>query len=218
MRNKIKTKTNISDLFKQRGELEANMNVFSDTFAQDLTLIGFVPFNEFDLSFVYTPQINLNEDVIYTQYRIRLASLDLTLPVMKKIRLVKAENGEKFECQRKLITKYPIEIFKNYYCALENSDFEEKTKKNIMRQNVERVLKTSYKYDMGKNNLYEEDGKLFYRANAKEIVFTRTHGEYTVISNEFSCLCAYVNSVTGKPAYALFSVEDLFEIDSDKNE
>ena len=212
-----KKQMNISELLKQRGELEANMNVFSNIFEKDLTLIGFVPFNEFDLSFVYTPQINLNEDVIYTQYRIRLASLDLTLPVMKKIRVVANKDGEEFECQRKLITKYPIELFKDYYYNLER-DLKEEVISKIIQKYVDRVLKSSFKYDMGIRNLYaDEDGKLVYRANVNEIVFTRTHGDYTVISNEFSCLCAYTNSVTGKPAYALFDVEDLFKIDSDKN-
>lgn len=214
----MKLKMNVVEILKSRGELIANMKVFSNVFTQELSIIGFIPFNEFDLLLASSPQINLNEDVIYTSYRIRLESLNLTLPVMKNIRIV--TNEEKFECKRKLITKYPIKLFENYYHVLENSDLEETAKKRGLEYNANRVLKNSTKDDMGEKRLFaDDDSKLFYQAKENDLVLTRAHGEYTVISNEFACLCAYTNPITGKPAYALYNAEDLylFEVSGNKN-
>ena len=68
----------IASLLQQNGEMDAEVNVYSITFKQAMTLIGFIPYNELDTLDFYKPQININSEVIFTPYRIKFPMFEMT--------------------------------------------------------------------------------------------------------------------------------------------
>ena len=64
--DKLLSNNSIASLLQQNGEMDAEVNVYSITFKQAMTLIGFIPYNELDTLDFCKPQININSEVIFT--------------------------------------------------------------------------------------------------------------------------------------------------------
>lgn len=132
-----------------------------------------------------------------------------------------AKESEIFLIQRKLITPYGIKGFWEYFHYIETEELTETKIKNVLSSKIRNILKqvkSSPNYVPDKL-IKNADGFLEYKTSASDFVSTRTYGDYKVISNNFLCLCAYTNIVTGKPCYSLFDPEDIYimaETDNDE--
>ena len=213
MKNKFLLENSVAKLLQKNGELDVKLNVCSEIFNQSMTLVGFIPYNELESFDYYVPTIDMNEDVLFTPYRIRMPRVEKTFPVMKKIRL--AKDGETFPIQRKLVTPYGLKGFSGYCYYIEKEELTEVKIKNILSSKIKDILrqvKSSLNYIPDKL-IKNDDGFLEYKTSSGDLVSTRTYGDYKVISNNFLCLCAYTNLVTGKPCYSLFDPEDVYKIE-----
>lgn len=211
--NNLLSKNSIASLLQQNGEMDVEVNVRSNTFKQAMTLVGFIPYNELDTLDYYKPQINMNSEVVFTPYRIKLPMFEATYPVMKKIRL--AEDEETFLIQRKLVTPYGVKGFIGYYHDVEREDYPKDKKKKVLEYKTKDLLKqvkASPYYNPNRLSV-NEDGLIVYNLSPEEFVSSRTFGRYTVVSNRYLCLCAYTNSVTGLPCYSLFDPEDIYKVE-----
>lgn len=74
----------IANLLSQKMTVDAETSVWSKTFKQEIYLVGFVPYNDLNTLDFYKSQMNMNSDVIFTPYRVRLTDSEVTYPVMKK--------------------------------------------------------------------------------------------------------------------------------------
>lgn len=215
--DKLLSNNSIASLLQQNGEMDAEVNVYSITFKQAMTLIGFIPYYELDTLDFYKPQININSEVIFTPYRIKFPMFEMTYPVMKKIRL--AEEGEECLIQRKLFTPFGNKGFIGYYHNVERDDYLEDKRKRVLEyttRDLLRQVKASPYYTPNRLSV-NEDGLLVYNLSPEEFVLSRTFGRYTVISNRYLCLCAYTNSVTGLPCYSLFDPKDIYKTEDTNN-
>ena len=118
--NKFLSENSVAKLLLKKGKLDVKLNVCSETFNQSMTLVGFVPYNELESLDYYVPTIDMNDDVLFTPYRIRVPRVEKTFPVMKKIRL--AKDSESFAIQRKLVTPYGIKGFSGYCHYMEKEE------------------------------------------------------------------------------------------------
>lgn len=217
--NKFLSENSVAKLLLKKGKLDVKLNVCSETFNQSMTLVGFVPYNELESLDYYVPTIDMNDDVLFTPYRIRVPRVEKTFPVMKKIRL--AKDSESFAIQRKLVTPYGIKGFSGYCHYMEKEELTEVKKKSILSSKINEILrqvKSSQQFVPNKL-ITNNEGFLEYKASSDEYVSTRTYGDYMVVSRCFLCLCAYTNVATGKPCYSLFDPEDIYimaETDNDE--
>lgn len=217
--NKFLSENSVAKLLLKKGKLDVKLNVCSETFNQSMTLVGFVPYNELESLDYYVPTIDMNDDVLFTPYRIRVPRVEKTFPVMKKIRL--AKDSESFAIQRKLVTPYGIKGFSGYCHYMEKEELTEVKKKSILSSKINEILrqvKSSQQFVPNKL-VTNNEGFLEYKASSDEYVSTRTYGDYMVVSRCFLCLCAYTNVATGKPCYSLFDPEDIYimaETDNDE--
>lgn len=218
MKNKFLSENSIANLLQKNGELDVKLNVCSETFNQSMTLVGFIPYNEANSLELHCLQIDMNADILFTPYRICVPGVGKTFPVMKKISL--AKEGEPFLIQRNLITPYGTKGFIGYYNYTEKEELTEVKIRNILSSKIKDILKqvkSSQNYVPDK--LIKNDaGFLEYKTSASDFVSTRTYGDYKVISNNFLCLCAYTNLVTGKPCYSLFDPEDIYKVEETVND
>lgn len=218
MKNKFLSENSVAKLLQKNGELDVKLNVCSETFNQSMTLVGFIPYNEMDSLEVYNPRMDMNGDILFTPYRICIPGVEKTFPVMKKIRF--AKEGESFLIQRKLITPYGIKGFNEYCHYIENEELTEAKIKNVLRIKINDILrqvKSSPMY-IPEKLIKNDDGFLEYKTSTSDFVSIRTYGDYKVISNNFLCLCAYTNLVTGKPCYSLFDPEDIYKVEKTVND
>lgn len=217
--NKFLSENSVANLLLKKGKLDVKLNVCSETFNQSMTLVGFVPYNELESLDYYVPTIDMNDDVLFTPYRIRVPRVEKTFPVMKKICL--AKDRESFAIQRKLVTPYGIKGFSGYCHYMEKEELTEVKKKSILSSKINEILrqvKSSQQFVPNKL-VTNNEGFLEYKASSDEYVSTRTYGDYMVVSRCFLCLCAYTNVATGKPCYSLFDPEDIYimaETDNDE--
>lgn len=217
--NKFLSENSVAKLLLKKGKLDVKLNVYSETFNQSMTLVGFVPYNELESLDYYVPTIDMNDDILFTPYRIRVPRVEKTFPVMKKIRL--AKDSESFAIQRKLVTPYGIKGFSGYCHYMEKEELTEVKKKSILSSKINEILrqvKSSQQFVPNKL-VTNNEGFLEYKASSDEYVSTRTYGDYMVVSRCFLCLCAYTNVATGKPCYSLFDPEDIYimaETDNDE--
>lgn len=137
--NKFLSENSVAKLLLKKGKLDVKLNVCSETFNQSMTLVGFVPYNELESLDYYAPTIDMNDDVLFTPYRIRVPRVEKTFPVMKKIRL--AKDSESFAIQRKLVTPYGIKGFSGYCHYMEKEEFTEVKKKSILSSKINEILR-----------------------------------------------------------------------------
>ena len=216
--NKFLSENSVAKLLLKKGKLDVKLNVCSETFNQSMTLVGFVPYNELESLDYYAPTIDMNDDVLFTPYRIRVPRVEKTFPVMKKIRL--AKDSESFAIQRKLVTPYGIKGFSGYCHYMEKEEFTEVKKKSILSSKINEILRQvkSLQQFVPNKLVTNNEGLLEYKASSDEYVSTRTYGDYMVVSRCFLCLCAYTNVATGKPYYSLFDPEDIYIIAKTDND
>ncbi len=216
--NKFLSENSVAKLLLKKGKLDVKLNVCSETFNQSMTLVGFVPYNELESLDYYAPTIDMNDDVLFTPYRIRVPRVEKTFPVMKKIRL--AKDSESFAIQRKLVTPYGIKGFSGYCHYMEKEEFTEVKKKSILSSKINEKLRQvkSLQQFVPNKLVTNNEGFLEYKASSDEYVSTRTYGDYMVVSRCFLCLCAYTNVATGKPYYSLFDPEDIYIIAKTDND
>ncbi len=216
--NKFLSENSVAKLLLKKGKLDVKLNVCSETFNQSMTLVGFVPYNELESLDYYAPTIDMNDDVLFTPYRIRVPRVEKTFPVMKKIRL--AKDSESFAIQRKLVTPYGIKGFSGYCHYMEKEEFTEVKKKSILSSKINEILRQvkSLQQFVPNKLVTNNEGFLEYKASSDEYVSTRTYGDYMVVSRCFLCLCAYTNVATGKPYYSLFDPEDIYIIAKTDND
>lgn len=216
--NKFLSENSVAKLLLKKGKLDVKLNVCSETFNQSMTLVGFVPYNELESLDYYVPTIDMNDDVLFTPYRIRVPRVEKTFPVMKKIRL--AKDSESFAIQRKLVTPYGTKGFSGYCHYMEKEELTEVKKKSILSSKINEILRQvkSLQQFVPNKLATNSEGFLEYKASSDEYVSTRTYGDYMVVSRCFLCLCAYTNVATGKPCYSLFDPEDIYLIAKTDND
>lgn len=219
MRNLL-NKSCVINILHKSGSIQAEGKVRSIHFADEMSLIGFIPFSSIMNATLF---LNMNDELIVTPFRVRSKSFQMTLPVMKYITSVKGK--EYFFDQNLKIAS--IETFNfltnkgtyNWSCYL-NNPVEYKHLVSSLIRSIEKE-----KICLGKMDT-DEDGFLNYIPAAEEFEFSRENNAYTssaetkqvkvrtytYIADSFLCLCTFMNKVTGLVSYAVFNPEDVIKV------
>lgn len=192
--------SNISSLLQSSGEQKAIGRVRSASLSEEMSLIGFVAYTPFLIN------VDLNDHLIVTPYLIRFSKDNTLFPVCKSVRKAK---GQKYKIDHHLLIDPMLE---------EIPDFVLKYAKVSRPLTGDTLLSLmSKKWD--KKDFFEqvEDGSYLYVARDNELELTGLTGKLTCITDDFLCLCTYMNKVTWMPTYTLLPPFDVIRCFSENS-
>ena len=195
-------KSSIKSLLQAQGMQQATGWVKSESFCEEMSLLGFIPYTAFYSFFDLSIKGDINSLLFVTPLYVRFVNDSSILPIFSSI---SDANGKKYILNERLLADLLLdempESIARYY--EKNRPVNGKT---LLR------LLTNKRWQ--RNDLFEknEDGSIFYVGREKEWIMTRALNDWYCITNDFLCLCSYMNKVTGLPSYTVLRSEDALRI------
>jgi len=195
--------SSIKTLLQTNGIEYAQGRVRAEHFSEEMSLIGFVPCTKFYKYWTASFNVDLNGHLAVTPYLLRFSKESYPIPIFKKITQA---SGKKYNINENLIIESIIEILpenvlkqltppKGYILPLMNKI------RNKDKEDLFEIENNTYNY-IGK----EDDFELYDGI-----------GNLICISNDFLCLCTYINSVTGILNYIVLPSNDTVRVLSVSN-
>jgi hypothetical protein len=187
--------SSIASLLQSTGVQQATGRVRSASLLTEMTLIGFVAYIPFRIS------VDLNDHLIVTPYLIRFEKDNTPIPVC---RYAKKAAGQKYKLDNHLLIDPMMDVIPDMILRYNQ----------VSRPLTGEVLLRLMHKNWDKKDFFEKlnDGSYNYVAREKQIELTGLAGTLTCITDDFLCLCSYMNNVTGMPSYTLLSSFDTIRI------
>ena len=194
-------KSSLYSLLCESGMQRAEGRVGSKSLLEEMSLIGFIPYTDYYLHQLLLSSVDLNNHLHVAPYLVRFSKDTSVYPYFKTI--TKATE-KKYRVNGKLyidpiIDEIPSSVLKytqfklpldgNQLLRLMEKKWE---KKDLFVKNDDRT----YDY-IGRDGEWELSCGL---------------GDMISISNNFLCLCTYMNKVTGSPSYTVLTSDDAISV------
>jgi len=181
--------------------MKAEGKVRSYGMKSDITLLGVIPYQPFDVAGI--ERCILNKPFFVTPYMIRFH--DSNSPIMIYKNLKKA-CGQKY-ILNDLFYSFSNRVFSNISPHILNNSSE--TALPINGAKLLKILSKEKKYNYPKLTQYEfSEDAVSYIGQDEE--WELTVGRLVCVTDDFICLCSYMNSVSGKLDYVLLPPEDVY--------
>lgn len=198
--------SSIHSLLCKTGIQQAEGRVRSISLMEEMSLIGFIPYSinhllQFDMGL----NINLNDNLCVAPYLVKFSK---DTPVYPYFKTIKSATGNKYRIDNNLyidpiLNEIPENILKYNHIKL---PFCGKALLQLMGK----------KWDKKDLFVQNEDGTYDYFGRNGEWELSYGIGQFVSISNNFLCLCHYMNQITGKPSYAVLTSNDTIRVLSEK--
>lgn len=202
MNTKIQEQSLYSQLMKNGSE-SAEGRVRSLSLLEEMTLIGFVPYNMVWHNSRIATAFNLNAKLIVTPYYIKVGD-NPVYPYYTKARKAK---GLRYSLDEYLI----IDKLSEYVYNNQSYPF---TADKLNNGGALRALKQKTNYLA----LDEDTNETKYVGQKDDIELYRDCWKDRSVSDDMLCLCVYMNKVTGRPCYILLPSTDVFRVIPEKEE
>ena len=179
----------------------ARGTVVSESLGVEMSLIGFIPYSVAFELYQFSMYINFNDSLIVTPYFIRFSQSEVILPIFPKISLAN---------KKKYVLDKTITI-----CTLQEekllSDSKNKVTKlpyvsgELLKKNFNKIKDKSM-FEVG------DTDSVFYIGRNNEFELEYGFGNIRYITNDFLCLCNYMNKVTGLPSYVVLPSQDTIRV------
>lgn len=199
-------KSSVRRLLQVNGMQEAKGCVRSVRFQEEMSLVGFVPYTVFEKRlFELDPIVDLNDHLVVTPCLLKSSKSSLPVPIFYKI---SAADGKKYDLNKKLLIE-PM---------LDNVSKKIDYIRSYIRRpfDGEQLLSQVYKSNVSMEFIEKEDDHYLYVGKEGDLELSEGVGGMTCISNNFLCLCAYMNKVTGSPSYVVLNPEDTIRVMSEQ--
>lgn len=218
--------SSIRCLLQKKGEQFAVGKVRSESLAEEMTLIGFVPYSLYYRYNLLSLKADFNDELIVSPYYVRFSKQDQVLPIY---RCATIANGKKYPINEKFqLNAVPEDVLDK----LSNDNRISKNYSSYFKPpiNGKRLLELRKKITNSFDRLFEgfieEMGSLFgvvegadlglqYIAQNDDIELSGSVTGMTTLTNDILCLCCYMNKVTGLPSYVVLSSNDTIRVMSD---
>lgn len=202
------------NLLKENGAQEAigkvrSINLYKET--GEMELIGFIPYKHCNLrQFDYGLKINLNG---YLYVAPNLVQFSKDTPVYPFFKRISSAKDKKYKVERNIFIYSLFDKIPSH--LLQNTKF----KYPYDGEQLKKILSTSNKYGNLSGLLkFDEDEKgLCYTGNEDDCEFSCGIENMTAISDDFLCLCAYINKVTGTISYVVFHSKEVVRVFSEND-
>ncbi len=216
MLNSQLEKSSIKSLLHAKGMQQATGRVRSKNLLEEMSLVGFVPYSVFFDSLYYDTGLDLNDHLFVTPHLLRSSKETFPRPIFKTI----ADTIEKkYIIDDKLLIDSIIDIIPDYI-------FKKERYKECKQRFRGSQLKTLFSQNHSILKEWEEKGVIEisegdsynYIARVNEWELSGGFGNIKCISNDFLCLCTYMNKVTGLPSYTLLPSDNTIRVLSETDD
>lgn len=202
------------NLLKENGAQEAigkvrSINLYKET--GEMELIGFIPYKHCNLrQFDCVLNINLNSSLYVAPNLVQFSRDTPVYPFFKKISSAKEK---KYKVGRNVFIYSVFDEIPSH--MLQKTKF----KYPYDGEQLKKVLSTSTKW----GNLYglfkrdEDEKELCYTGNEDDCELSCGIENMIAISDDFLCLCAYINKVTGSISYVVFHSKEVVRVFSEND-
>lgn len=196
---------------------EAIGKVLSKSLGIEMSLVGFIPYSkDYKAQLSLAAYYNLNDKLIVTPYFIRFSQSPKLIPIFRSIGLLKAEeiaitNFVTIGTIYDLIPDNVLKISKisTPFIDKDQLDYimsQTWDKKNLLKKDENGVIKYFSRSHKNSNDF----------AIQCIIVMLSALGDKIFVTNDYLCLCKYVNSVTGEYSYTILLSEDVIRTETNK--
>lgn len=202
MRNYQLQKSSLFNLLCETGVQQAEGRVRSQSLLEEMSIVGFIPYtDDYNQLWDFGTSMNLNGELYVAPFLMKFSKDTPVYPYFKTIS--KAE-GKKFILNDHIyidtvIDKIPKEVLK-WRTATRPLSGEAFLKVRTKSWNPECLLES------------DDEGKLYYVGKPDDWELSCGLGNMKYLSNNFLCLCSYMNKETGTPSYAVLTSDDAIRV------
>ena len=194
-------KSSLFNLLNETGMQQAEGRVRSKSLLEEMSLIGFIPYTDY-----YTIQLALNSVDLNGHLYVapNLVKFSKDTPAYPYFRTITKATGKQYRIDGKLYIDPILDEIPS--CILQYAHFKQPFNGN---QLLKMIYKKWDKKDLFSKN---EDGSYNYTGREGEWELSHGLGNMISISNNFLCLCSYMNKVTGTPSYSVLTSDDTIRV------
>lgn len=195
-------KSSLFNLLCDTGMQHAEGRVRSKSLFEEMSLIGFIPHTDYYLHQLTFDAVDLNDHLYVAPYIVKFSK---NTPVFPYFKTIAKATGKKYRIDEKLYID-PIldEIPKS---ILQNARF------SFPPLNGNKLIRLiSAKWDKKDLLIKNEDDTYDYIGREGDLELSGGLGNSVYISNNFLCLCTYMNKVTGTPCYIVLTSDDVIRV------
>lgn len=201
MMNSQLQKSSLFNLLCETCMQRAEGRVRSKSLMEEMSLIGFIPYTDYYIHHLLLSSVDMNDHLYVAPYLVRFSK---DTPVYPYFKTITKAIGKKYRIDGNLYID-PIldEIPKS---VLQYAHFKLPLDGNQLLQLM------SKKWDKRDLFVKNEDGTYDYNGREGEWELSCGLGNMVSISNNFLCLCSYMNKVTGTPSYTVLTSDDTIRV------
>lgn len=194
-------KSSLFNLLNETGMQQAEGRVRSKSLLEEMSLIGFIPYTDYYTIQLALNSVDLNGHLYVAPYLVKFSK---DTPAYPYFRAITKATGKQYRIDGKLYIDPILDEIPS--CILQYAHFKQPFNGN---QLLKMIYKKWDKKDLFSKN---EDGSYNYTGREGEWELSHGLGNMISISNNFLCLCSYMNKVTGTPSYAVLTSDDTIRV------
>jgi len=198
-------KSSLYNLLYETGEQRAEGRVRSVSLLEEMSLIGFIPSTDyFWYQFNFT-SINLNSPVYVAPGLVKFAQ---DAPIYQYYKNITKATGKRYRIDGRIYIDSFSKDFPTY-------NFKSIISNGSIKQlpiNGKQLLLSFKKFIKSDLLIKNDDETYDYIGREGELELYDGIKKSVAISNDFLCLCSYMNKVTGNPSYAVLTSYDTIRV------
>lgn len=194
-------KSSLFSLLNETGMQQAEGRVRSKSLLEEMSLIGFIPYTNYYLHQLVLTSVDLNNHLYVAPYLVRFSK---DTPVYPYYKTITKATGRQYRVNGNLYIDPILDEIPS--SVLQYAHFK------LPLGGIQLLKLIEKKWDKKDLFIKNEDRTYDYIGREGEWELSCGLGSMLSISNNFLCLCSYMNKVTGLPSYAVLTSDDTIRV------
>ncbi len=207
MNNSPLDKSSLYNLLCETGKQQAEGRVRSKSLLEEMSLIGFIPYTDYYIHQLVFGTVDLNNHLYVAPYLVKFSKDTPAYPYFKTITRA---TDKKYRIDEKLYLDPILDEIPS--STLQNVNIKFPFNGNQLLNLMNR------RWDKKDLIIKNEDFTFDYVGRKGEFELSCGLGKIVAISNNFLCLCTYINKVTGYPSYTVLPSDDTIRVFPESND
>lgn len=195
-------KSSLFNLLCETGIQHAEGRVRSKSLFEEMSLIGFIPYTDYYIHQLAFNSFDLNDHLYVAPYLVKFSK---DTPVYPYFKTITKAIGKKYRIDEKLYIDPILDEIPKSILQYARFSFPPLNGNKLLRL-------ISTKWDKKDLFIKNEDNTYDYIGRDGELELSCGLGSVISLSNNFLCLCSYMNKVTGTPCYTVLTSDDTIRV------